>query len=286
MNCFRWFGFKSLDEVDRLTPKEYMMLCEAEKLKQLDRKAELSLNAWLSFVATATKKVGKSFKPVYPTFDSFFDYAKETGAKVLVYRFPNLFGKWCRPNYNSAVATFCNNIANDLPITVNDPSVMMTLVYVDDVVRCLIDTMDGLALADRSARPICRVYPVHETTLGFLAETISSFAENRTKLGVADMANPLVSALYSTWLSYLPTDKFSYGLKMNCDARGSFTEFLRTANAGQVSVNISRPGIVKGNHGKKNIGKRALRLVLTDNHKRCRGCGCRCDCAHNNSGSL
>ena len=177
-----------------------------------------------------------------------YAHGAATGAPVFVFRLPGVFGKWCRPNYNSVVATFCHNAANGLPLQVRDPAYALPLVYVDDVVRCLIDTMDGVALADRSMRPICRVYPVHESTLGFLAETITSFAENRTKLGVADMADPLVSALYSTWLSYLPTDRFSYPLKMNCDARGSFTEFLRTANAGQVSVNISRPGIVKGNH--------------------------------------
>ena len=177
-----------------------------------------------------------------------FAHSEGTGAPVFVFRLPGVFGKWCRPNYNSVVATFCHNAANGLPLQVRDPAYALPLGYIDDVVRCLLDTMEGLALCDRSARPICRVHPVYETTLGFLAETISSFAENRTKLGVADMADPLVSALYSTWLSYLPADAFSYPLKMNCDARGSFTEFLRTANAGQVSVNISRPGIVKGNH--------------------------------------
>ncbi len=177
-----------------------------------------------------------------------FAHRDATGAPVYVFRLPGVFGKWCRPNYNSVVATFCHNAANGLPLQVRDPAYALPLVYVDDVVRCLIDTMDGLAAADRSVRPICRVQPVYETTLGFLAETITSFAENRTKLAVADMADPLTGALYSTWLSYLPTDAFSYPLKMNCDARGSFTEFLRTSNAGQVSVNISRPGIVKGNH--------------------------------------
>ncbi|MBQ9079056.1 MAG: NAD-dependent epimerase/dehydratase family protein, partial [Ruminococcus sp.] len=174
-----------------------------------------------------------------------FSYAKETGAKALVYRFPNLFGKLCRPNYNSAIATFCHNIANDLPIQVNDPSVKMTLVYIDDLIDEMIRALSGNETREGD---YCKVPVYHETTLGFIADTIRSFPEIRASFGVPSFADPLVSKLYSTFLSYLPADKFIYDLKMNCDDRGSFTEIIRTADRGQFSVNISKPGITKGNH--------------------------------------
>ena len=177
--------------------------------------------------------------------DLIFDYSKETGAKVLVYRFPNLFGKWCRPNYNSAIATFCNNIANDLTIQVNDPSVKMNLVYIDDLIDEMLRALSGNENKDGD---YC-VAPVnHHTTLGFVADTIKSFPQIRASLHVPDFTDTLVSKLYSTYLSYLPADKFIYDLKMNCDNRGSFTEIIRTADRGQFSVNISKPGITKGNH--------------------------------------
>jgi UDP-2-acetamido-2,6-beta-L-arabino-hexul-4-ose reductase len=177
--------------------------------------------------------------------DLFFDYSKETGAKVLVYRFANLFGKWCRPNYNSAIATFCNNIANDMPIQVNDPSVHMNIVYIDDLIDEMLRALGG----NETKNGVYCTVPVHyETTLGFIADTIKSFPEIRASLRVPDFTDPLVSKLYSTWLSYLPADKFICDLKMNCDARGSFTEIIRTADRGQFSVNISKPGITKGNH--------------------------------------
>ncbi len=178
--------------------------------------------------------------------DLFFRYAEETGAKVLVYRFPNLFGKWCRPNYNSAVATFCHNIAHDLPITVNDRNHEMTLVYIDDLVeemlRCLLgnETRDGA---------FCRVPTEHKITLGKIVDLLYTFKASRETRQVPDMTDGSFSKkLYSTYLSYLPMDKFSYPLKMNVDARGSFTEILRTPNYGQFSVNISKPGITKGQH--------------------------------------
>lgn len=175
----------------------------------------------------------------------FFAYARETGAKVLVYRFPNLYGKWCRPNYNSAIATFCHNVANDMPIQVNDPSVPMDIVYIDDLIDEMIRALNGHETREGD---YCCV-PVHnETTLGFLADTIRSFPELRASLGIPDFANSLIGKLYSTWLSYLPPEKFAYDLKMNTDARGSFTEILRTSDRGQFSVNISKPGITKGNH--------------------------------------
>lgn len=177
--------------------------------------------------------------------DLFFEYGKRTGAKVLVYRLPNIFGKWARPNYNSAVATFCHNIANSLPIVVNDRSHMMTLVYIDDVVHELIN-----ALAGRETREneFCKVSVLHKVTLGEIEDLLYSFKEGREKLEVINTGSSFENKLYATYLSYLPEDKFSYPLKMNCDARGSFTEIIRTPDRGQFSVNISKPGITKGNH--------------------------------------
>ncbi|MFL2105209.1 capsular polysaccharide biosynthesis protein CapF [Desemzia sp. FAM 23991] len=177
--------------------------------------------------------------------DLLFKYEKETGAKVLVYRFPNVFGKWCRPNYNSAIATFCHNIARDLPITVNDSNVLMTLVYIDDVVNELSDALEG---QENRTRDYCEVPVQHKLSLGEIADLIYSFKESRQNRSIPDMSDALTKKLYSTYLSYLPEDDFSYDLKMNVDNRGSFTEFLKTSNRGQVSVNISKPGIVKGNH--------------------------------------
>lgn len=177
--------------------------------------------------------------------DLLFAYGKESGAKVLVYRFPNVFGKWCRPNYNSAVATFCHNIARDLPIQVNDPEVMMTLVYIDDVVEELIRALRG---EETRKGAFCAVPVEHAVKLGEIAELLHSFHKGRAALTVPDLADAFVRKLYATYLSCLPQDQFSYPLKTNTDHRGSFTEMLRTPDRGQVSVNISKPGIVKGNH--------------------------------------
>ena len=178
--------------------------------------------------------------------DLIFSYSDETGAKVLVYRLPNLFGKWCRPNYNSAVATFCNNIAHDLPITVNNRDVNMTLVYIDDLVSELISALKG---EENKNGVFCKVPVEHKITLGEIVDLIYSFKESRENKSVLDMTDGSFSKkLYSTYLSYLPEDKFSYPLKMNVDNRGSFTEILRTADRGQFSVNISKPHITKGNH--------------------------------------
>lgn len=174
-----------------------------------------------------------------------FGYALETGAKVLVYRFPNVFGKWCRPNYNSAVATFCHNIAHGLPIQVNDPNVVMHLVYIDDVVEELIGALNGL---EHRQGDYCEVPVVHTVTLGRIVELLYSFKESRNTLGVPDLGDAFTKKLYSTYLSYLPEDAFGYPLKMNVDARGSFTEIIRTPDRGQFSVNISKPRIAKGNH--------------------------------------
>lgn len=178
--------------------------------------------------------------------DLFFAYSRETGADVLVYRFPNVFGKWCRPNYNSAVATFCHNIARELPITVNDRAHEMTLVYIDDVVDELLSAAAGKPTRDGD---FCRVPIEHKTTLGEIVDLLYAFHDSRKTLQVPDLTDGSFSKkLYSTYLSYLPPDNFSYPLTMHTDARGSFTEILRTANHGQFSVNISKPGITKGQH--------------------------------------
>jgi len=174
-----------------------------------------------------------------------FDYGHASGAEVCVYRLPNVFGKWCRPNYNSAVATFCHNIAHDLPIQINDPSVVMNLVYIDDVVNEF-----TAALAGRPTRQdqFCVVHPMHTIQLGEIADLVQTFKESRSERTIPNMADPFIKKLYSTYLSYLPEDRFSYPLKMNIDERGSFTEFIKTVDRGQVSINISKPGITKGNH--------------------------------------
>ncbi|MEG1644397.1 MAG: capsular polysaccharide biosynthesis protein CapF [Acinetobacter sp.] len=174
-----------------------------------------------------------------------FHYASQTGAKVLVYRFPNLFGKWCRPNYNSAIATFCNNIAQGLSIQVNDPSVVMHLAYIDDVVSELLSALTG---DEHREGNYCAVPTVHTITLGEIATLIRSFRESRTDLSVPNTSDPFTKKLYATYLSYLPTNAFAYPLTMHCDDRGSFTEILRTVDRGQFSVNISKPHITKGNH--------------------------------------
>lgn len=177
---------------------------------------------------------------------AIFAHGKATGAPVYVFRLPGVFGKWCRPNYNSVVATFCHNSANGLPLSVRDPEYRLPLVYIDDVVASFVAALDGNCTREGD---YCVVPVVHETTLGHLAETIEGFARNRETLDVPDQTpGSLEQKLYSTWLSYLPADRFSYPLNMHCDNRGSFTEFLHTPAHGQVSINISRPGIVKGNH--------------------------------------
>lgn len=174
-----------------------------------------------------------------------FEYAKETGANVLVYRFPNIFGKWCRPNYNSAVATFCHNIANGQDIVVNDPNVLMNLVYIDDVVNELIEALSG---NENRIENYCEVPIKHSIALGAIVDLLYSFKESRNTLAVPCVKDTFTKKLYSTYLSYLPKDQFGYPLKMNIDGRGSFTEIIRTEDRGQFSVNISKPHITKGNH--------------------------------------
>ena len=187
-----------------------------------------------------------------------FEYAQETGAKVLVYRFPNLFGKWCRPNYNSAIATFCHNIANDLPIQVNDRSVEMELLYIDDLVDEMIHAIhgnehrcefEGVETIPTEVGRYCYCPITHKTTLGEIVDWIYAFAEQPKTLTIPEIPeNSLAKKLYSTYLSYLPKQKVAFPLKMNIDQRGSFTELVHTLNCGQVSINISKPGITKGQH--------------------------------------
>ena len=188
----------------------------------------------------------------------FFDYSKETGAKVLVYRFPNLFGKWCRPNYNSAVATFCYNTANDLPLTINDRNTVLELLYIDDLVEALLDALEGKAQyceyegveakGEKDGR-YAYIPVTHKVTLGEIADTLEEFKTQPESLIIPEIpAGSFAKKLYSTYLSYLPKEKVSFPLKMNVDNRGSFTELLKTTSCGQFSVNISKPGITKGEH--------------------------------------
>lgn len=188
----------------------------------------------------------------------FFNYGEETGAKVLIYRFPNLFGKWCRPNYNSAVATFCNNIANDLPIQVNDKNTELELLYIDDLVEEMLDALegkehhcefDGVDAVGQDGGRYCYTPVTHHVTLGEIVDLLNSFKNHPETLVVPEIPhNSFAKKLYSTYLSYLPKEKVSFPLKMNVDDRGSFTELLKSEKCGQVSINISKPGITKGEH--------------------------------------
>lgn len=188
----------------------------------------------------------------------FFDYAKETGAKVFVYRFPNIFGKWCRPNYNSVIATFCNNIANDLPIQVNDKAIRLELLYIDDLIEEMFDVLEGKehhcyyegvnAIADTTG-VYCYVPITHKVTLGEIVDLLYEFKEQPETLVIPQIPkDSFAKKLYSTYISYLPKEKVRFPLKMNIDARGSFTELLKTTNCGQFSINISKPGVIKGEH--------------------------------------
>ena len=202
-----------------------------------------------------TSEYGKSKKAGE---ELMFEYGQDVGAKVLIYRFPNLFGKWCRPNYNSAIATFCNNIANDLPIQVNDRSVEMELLYIDDLVDEMMDALvgkehrcefNGVETQAQTDGKYCYCPITHKTTLGEIVDMIYAFAEQPKTLNIPEIpVNSLAKKLYSTYLSYLPKEKVAFPLKMNIDQRGSFTELVHTLNCGQVSINISKPGITKGQH--------------------------------------
>lgn len=227
-------------------------------LKKYENKATVMLSS--SAQASLTGRFGNSEygRSKKAGEELFWEYSKETGAKVLVYRFPNLYGKWCKPNYNSAVATFCNNIANDLPITVNDPSVELELLYVDDLVEEMILALkgqehhcefEGLEILPSVEGRFCYTPVTHKVTLGEIVELLYKFKEMPKTLLIPEIpADSFAKKLYSTFLSYLPKEKAIFDLKMNVDERGSFTELVHTINCGQVSVNISKPGIIKGQH--------------------------------------
>ena len=210
------------------------------KLKKYNNKAPIMISS--SIQADLDNPYGKSKKAGE---ELLFQYGKDTGASIFVYRFPNVFGKWCRPNYNSAVATFSYNIANNLPITVNNPEHLMNLIYIDDVVKELISCLNHIPTIEGK---YCKVLPVYEVKLGKIAELLYEFKESRNNKSIPNMMDGFTKKLYSNYLSYLPKDQFSYELKMNKDHRGSFTEFIKTIDRGQVSINISKPGITKGNH--------------------------------------
>ena len=229
-----------------------------ETLKKHGNKAPVMLSS--SIQATLAGRFGDSEygRSKRAGEELFFNYSARTGARVLVYRFPNLFGKWCRPNYNSAVATFCNNIANDLPITVNDRSTELELLYIDDLVDEMIAALrgeehhcefEGVETVLCEEGKYCAVPTTHKATLGEIVDLLEAFKAQPQTLVVPEIPyNSFAKKLYSTYLSYLPKEKVSFELKMNCDARGSFTELLRSEKCGQVSVNISKPGITKGEH--------------------------------------
>ena len=229
-----------------------------ETLKKYQNNCPVMLSS--SIQATLIGRYGESDygKSKLAGEELFFDYSKETGAKVLIYRFPNLFGKWCRPNYNSAVATFCNNIANDLPIQVNDRNTKLELLYIDDLVEEMLDALegkehhcefDGLDTVERQDGRYCFVPTTHQVTLGEIVDLLYSFNNQPKTLVVPEIPNnSFAKKLYSTYLSYLPKEKVAFPLKMNVDGRGSFTELLKSEKCGQVSINISKPGITKGQH--------------------------------------
>lgn len=217
-----------------------------DTLKKYGNKASVMLSSSIQASLTGRFAGSEYGKSKLAGEELFQKYSEETGAKVLIYRFPNLFGKWCRPNYNSAVATFSNNIANDLPITVNDRSTELELVYIDDLIEEFILAINGEEHRDENGFCFCPVS--FHVTLGEIVDLLYQFKESRKDLSVPDMSDGFTKRLYANYLSYLPADGFSYKLKMNKDDRGSFTEILRTADRGQVSVNISKPGITKGQH--------------------------------------
>ena len=229
-----------------------------ETLKKYQNNCPVMLSS--SIQATLIGRYGESDygKSKLAGEELFFNYSKETGTKVLIYRFPNLFGKWCRPNYNSAVATFCNNIANDLPIQVNDRSTKLELLYIDDLVEEMLDTLegkehhcefDGLNIVEKEDGRYCFVPTTHQVTLGEIVDLLYSFNNQSKTLVIPEIPNnSFAKKLYSTYLSYLPKEKVAFPLKMNVDGRGSFTELLKSEKCGQVSINISKPGITKGQH--------------------------------------
>lgn len=227
-------------------------------LKSAGNKCPVMLSSSLQATLVGRYADGEYGKSKKAGEDLFFNYAKETGAEVFVFRFPNLFGKWCRPNYNSAVATFCNNIANGLPICVNDPTTKLQLLYIDDLVDEMFNLLkgrvyrceyDGLETVEKEDGKFCFCPTVHNVTLGEIVDLLNRFENQPSTLVIPEIPeNSFAKKLYSTYLSYLPKEKVSFPLKMNIDQRGSFTELLKTENCGQISINISKPNITKGQH--------------------------------------
>ncbi len=229
-----------------------------DTLKKYNNTCPIMLSSSLQATLVGRYAEGDYGKSKKAGEDLFFAYGEETGATVYVYRFPNLFGKWCRPNYNSAVATFCNNIANDLPIQVNDRAIELTLLYIDDLVDEMFNILkgqanrceyEGLDIIDKADGKFCYCPVTHNVTLGEIVDLLYSFKAQPETLVMPEIPyNSFAKKLYSTYLSYLPKEKASFPLKMNVDPRGSFTELIKTEKCGQVSVNISKPGITKGQH--------------------------------------
>ena len=229
-----------------------------DSLKKYNNKCPVMLSSSIQATLIGRYAQGEYGKSKKAGEELFFDYMVNGGGQVCVYRFPNLFGKWCRPNYNSAVATFCNNIANDLPITVNDRAIELELLYIDDLVREMLDLLegkghrcdyDGLTPVESETGRYYFVPITHKVTLGEIVDLLHSFREQSETLIVPEIPNgSFAKKLYSTYLSYLPKEKVAFDLKMNVDMRGSFTELLKTEKCGQVSINISKPGITKGQH--------------------------------------
>ncbi|WP_026488603.1 polysaccharide biosynthesis C-terminal domain-containing protein [Butyrivibrio sp. XBB1001] len=217
-----------------------------DTLKECGNKAPVMLSSSIQASLTGRFANSEYGKSKLAGEELFFDYAKETGAKVLVYRFPNLFGKWCRPNYNSAVATFCNNIANDLPIQVNDPSTELELVYIDDLVEEMLDALEG---HEHYADGYCCVPVSHKATLGEIVELLHKFEDMPRTLIMPDIPDgSFAKKLYSTYLSYLPESKMKYDIPMAQDDRGHFSELIKSLSCGQISINVSKPGVTKGQH--------------------------------------
>lgn len=229
-----------------------------DTLKKYNNTAPVMLSSSIQATLVGRYAEGDYGKSKKAGEELFFEYAHSTGAKVLVYRFPNLFGKWCRPNYNSAVATFCNNIANDLPIQVNDRNTLLELLYIDDLVDEMIAALkgeehhcefDGIDTVLTEGGRYCAVPITHKVTLGEIVDLLEAFKAQPTTLVMPEIPEgSFAKKLYSTYLSYLPKEKASFPLKMNIDQRGSFTELIKSVGVGQVSVNISKPGITKGEH--------------------------------------
>lgn len=236
-----------------------------ELLKEAGNKATVMLSSSIQASLQGRFAGSEYGKSKLAGEELFFDYGKEMGAKVLVYRFPNLFGKWCRPNYNSAVATFCNNIACDLPIQVNDPSTELELVYIDDLVKEMMDALEGRehysdgtgsanvsdagATGSGNAHRYCAVPVSHKATLGEIVDLLHKFHDMPATLIIPDIPEgSFAKKLYSTYLSYLPADKMMYDIPMSVDERGHFTELIKSLSCGQVSINISKPGVTKGQH--------------------------------------